>query len=121
MSFINGITTLLIFQLIGEVGVHTLTLPIPGPVLGMFLLFLFLIIRRALPEALDTSSTALLSHFSLLFIPAGVGVIIHLDTLSNEWLPIGVALVLSTFLTMAATAGLMLVTIKLLTRSTDDA
>ena len=119
MSFLNGITTLLIFQLIGEVGVHTLSLPIPGPVLGMFLLFIFLLTRRALPESLDSASTNLLSHFSLLFIPAGVGVIVHFDTLSAEWLPIGTALLLSTFLTMAATAALMLAAVKLLTRPTD--
>lgn len=114
MSFLNGFTTLLIFQLIGEVGVHTLALPIPGPVVGMFLLFVFLLLRRTLPDSLDSASTGLLSHLSLLFVPAGVGVIVHLDTLSTEWQSIGLALVLSTFLTMAATAGLMLLVIRLL-------
>jgi len=73
MTFLNGITVLLIFQLIGEVGVHTLDLLVPGPVLGMFLLFICLLIRGTLPESLDTAATGLLRHFSLLFIPAGVG------------------------------------------------
>lgn len=117
MSFLNGITFLLIFQLVGEVGTHTLSLPVPGPVVGMFLLFVFLLLRRSLPDALDSASTALLSHFSLLFIPAGVGVVIHLDTIADEWRSIGIALVLSTFLTMAATALIMLGAIKLFTRS----
>jgi holin-like protein len=119
MTFLNGITTLLIFQLIGEVGVHTIGIPVPGPVLGMFLLFVFLLIRRGLPESLDSASTGLLRHLSLLFIPAGVGVIVHFDRIAGEWIPIGIALILSTFLTMAATALVMLGAIKLFARSPD--
>ncbi len=57
MTFLNGIILLLIFQLIGEVGVHTLSLPVLGPVLGMFLLFVFFLLRRGLPDALDIAST----------------------------------------------------------------
>ncbi len=117
MTFLNGITVLLIFQLIGEVGVHTLSLPVPGPVLGMFLLFICLLVRGTLPESLDTAATGLLRHFSLLFIPAGVGVIVHFDKLAVEWLPISAALILSTLLTMSATAFIMLAAIKLLSRA----
>ena len=57
MTFLNGIILLLIFQLIGEVGVRTLSLPVLGPVLGMFLLFVFFLLRRGLPDALDIAST----------------------------------------------------------------
>ena len=121
MTFLNGITALLVFQLIGEIGVHAMAIPVPGPVLGMFLLFLSLLIRQGIPEWLDAASTGLLRHLSLLFIPAGVGVIVHFDRIAGEWIPIGVALVVSTFLTMAATALVMLGTIKLFRRSPNDA
>ena len=121
MNFLNGITILLIFQLVGEVGVHALGIPVPGPVLGMFLLFVFLLFRGNLPEALDDASTGLLRHFSLLFIPAGVGVIVHFDKIAGEWIPISVALILSTFLTLAATAFIMLGAIKLFVRPVNDA
>lgn len=117
MSFLNGITALLLFQLVGEVGVHTLSLPIPGPVLGMFLLFVFLLTRGSLSSGLDAAASGLLRHLALLFVPAGVGV--HLETLSGEWMSIVIALVLSTFLTMAATALIMRVTIHLFARSSD--
>ena len=70
---------------------------------------------------MDSAATDLLRHFSLLFIPAGVGVIVHFDKLAGEWLPISVALLLSTFLTMAATAFIMLAAIKLFARSSRDA
>lgn len=121
MTFLNGITTLLIFQLIGEVGVHSIGIPVPGPVLGMSLLFVFLLVRGNLPDSLDLASTGLLRHFSLLFIPAGVGVIVHFDQIAGEWIPISVALILSTFVTMAATAFIMLGAIKAFARSSDDA
>jgi holin-like protein len=108
MKFLNGVTLLLIYQLIGEFSVLLLRIPVPGPVLGMILLFLTLILRKGSGESLDSASSALLSHLSLLFVPAGVGMMVHFDRIANEWLPISVALVLSTVLTMAVTAAAML-------------
>lgn len=103
MPFLNGITVLLIYQLIGEVIVRWLKLSVPGPVLGMALLFISLLYKRV-PLALETASSALLSHLSLLFIPAGVGLILYFDALSKEWLPILVTLVASTLISMALIA-----------------
>lgn len=42
------------------------------------------------------------------FVPAGVGMMVHFDRIINEWLPISIALILSTVITMAATAAIML-------------
>ncbi len=107
MQLINGITLLLIYQLAGEVSVRLLGLPVPGPVMGMVMLFLTLMIRGRLVKAVEPASSALLSHLSLLFVPAGVGLIVHFSRLGNEWLPIGVTLLLSTIITMAVTALVM--------------
>jgi holin-like protein len=113
MQFINGITLFLIYQLIGEVCARLLGLPVPGPVLGMLLLFGTLLIRRRSNPTLDDTSNTLLSHLSLLFVPAGVGMIAHLELIADEWLPIVLTLVLSTLITMAATAGVMWLTVRL--------
>ena len=107
MQLINGITLLLIYQLAGEVSVRLLGLPVPGPVMGMVLLFITLMIRGQIAKAVEPASTALLSHLSLLFVPAGVGLIVHFNRLGNEWLPISVTLLLSTVITMAVTALVM--------------
>ncbi len=107
MQLINGMTLLLIYQLVGEVSVRLLGLPVPGPVMGMVMLFLTLMIRGRLVKAVEPASRALLSHLSLLFVPAGVGLIVHFSRLGNEWLPIGVTLLLSTIITMAVTALVM--------------
>jgi putative effector of murein hydrolase LrgA (UPF0299 family) len=110
---LGAFTLLLVYQLAGEVTVRLLGLPVPGPVVGMLLLFLTLWLRGAAersresyPRVRDTCQT-LLSHLSLLFVPAGVGVMLHFKRLGAEWLPISVALVASTVLTIAVTALVM--------------
>ncbi|MEO9586885.1 MULTISPECIES: CidA/LrgA family protein [Marinobacter] len=116
MNFLNGITLLLVYQLVGEVTVRLLSLPIPGPVLGMVMLFLTLMVRGYTPEPLENASSALLSHLSLLFVPAGVGMMSHFGRIADEWLPITLALFLSTIITMVATAGIMQITSRWFTR-----
>ncbi len=102
-----ALTVLLVYQLVGEIAVVALGLPIPGPVVGMALLFASLILRGTVSEDLRDTANGLLRHLSLLFVPAGVGVMAHLHRLTNEWLPISVSLVSSTLLTVAVTAIVM--------------
>lgn len=87
-------------------------LPVPGPVLGMLLLLLALIARGKPSTSLTSTANALLTHLSLLFVPAGVGVIVHIHRLGDEWLPIVAALILSTFITLVLTALLMSALLK---------
>jgi holin-like protein len=104
---LGAITLLLVYQLVGEVIVQLVGLPVPGPVVGMLLLFLTLLARGSAPEPLRETSQTLLSHLSLLFVPAGVGVMLHFHRLEAEWLPILAALVASTVLTICVTALVM--------------
>jgi holin-like protein len=100
-----GLTILLLFQCAGEVIVHALGLPFPGPVLGMLLLFLALALRGGdVPKDLADASHGILRHLSLLFLPAGVGVMLYWRTLSNSLAPIVVVLLVSTIVTIAVTA-----------------
>lgn len=98
------ITLLLVYQLVGEVIARGLELSLPGPVVGMALLFITLVVRGALPAGLKTTAEGLLKHLSLLFVPAGVGVMMHLHLLRDEWQAVSVALVASTVITIAVTA-----------------
>ena len=101
------ITLLLGCQLAGEVTVRLIGLSVPGPVVGMVILFVFLLARGNVPDGLEQTARGLLGNLSLLFVPAGVGVTVHLGLLAEEWLPISVAVVLSTLATVAVT-GLMM-------------
>lgn len=104
---LGALTLLLVFQLIGEVLAQLFALPIPGPVIGMALLFVALALRGGPSDELRDTAQNLLQHLSLLFVPAGVGVMAHLSRLQHEWLPITVSLVLSTLATIAVTAIVM--------------
>ncbi len=96
---------LLACQLIGEVAVRSAGLAIPGPVAGLALLIVILRLRPALASDLRPTAGTILAHLSLMFVPAGVGVIGNLDVLSKDWLALLVVLVLSTVLAMLATVG----------------
>jgi putative effector of murein hydrolase LrgA (UPF0299 family) len=104
---LNHLTLIFGCQLAGELVTRAAEIPVPGPVLGMAILFCFLLYRGTIPEKLSETADALLNHLSLLFVPAGVGVMLHFQLLGDDWLPIGVALVVSTLLTLVVTSLMM--------------
>ncbi|KZD08203.1 CidA/LrgA family protein [Oceanibaculum pacificum] len=104
---LNALTTLLFFQLAGEVIARASGLPLPGPVIGMALLFATLLIRNDLPDNLRGTASGLLQHLSLLFVPAGVGVVLYLSLIADQWAAISVALLVSTTATIAVSALVM--------------
>jgi len=101
------LTLIFCCQLVGELATRALQIPVPGPVFGMVLLFCLLLARGRIPQDLATAADGLLNHLSLLFVPAGVGVMLHFALLADDWAAIGAALLFSTMLTIAVT-GLMM-------------
>jgi len=117
---IIGLTVILLCQLIGEVVARGLGWPLPGPVLGMLFLLVFLSLRdgvaKKVPElgrTLDSTGKGLLAHLSLLFIPASVGVVQRLDVLADYGTGLAVALVVSTFVTLVVTVVTFVVVSRL--------
>lgn len=103
MTLLHGLAILLLCQSAGEAAVRLLHLPLPGPVLGLLLLMVALGWQRLRAPA-GQAADALLQHLSLLFVPAGTGIVIYGDRIAAEWLPLLVSLFLSTFLALAVTA-----------------
>jgi len=115
VNALKGLAWLLLMQSLGEVLARSLSLPFPGPVVGMLLLLLALrwpLVREPVAACAD----ALLQHLSLLFVPAAVGVMQHLQRLGDEALAIGVALVASTLVCMAVSAWTMVWLMKRMER-----
>ncbi len=104
---LESLAVLLLCQLLGEFIVAATELPLPGPVIGMAILFIGLAIRGNVPVELLNVCNGLLAQLSLLFVPAGVGVMTHLTLLGEQWLPLSASLVMSTLLTIAVTGWLM--------------
>ncbi|MFC5478529.1 CidA/LrgA family protein [Massilia suwonensis] len=95
---------LLLFQCLGEGAIFLLGLPVPGPVAGMILLFISLLLWPALQTRIEAAANELLRHLSLLFVPAGVGIVAAAGSGSGHWLAIIASLIASTLLTLAVTA-----------------
>lgn len=104
---LGHLTLIFLCQLVGELVVGALVLPVPGPVLGMVLLFAILMVRGHVPEGLGQVAGGLQKAMSLLFVPAGAGVMLHFHLLADAALPLGLGLLVSTVVTIAVTGLLM--------------
>ena len=109
---LEGLLALIGCELAGELIREALHAPVPGPVVGLFLLATLLALRGRgtavpVPDGLDRASKALIGTMGLLFVPAGVGIITELRLLLQDWLPIVLAVLGSTVASLAVT-GLVL-------------
>jgi holin-like protein len=114
-------TILLACQLAGEVVTRLLRLPVPGPVLGMMILFCVLLVRRQVPDDLSVVTGGLLQNLSLLFVPAGVGVMLHAQLLAENWMALSAALLLSAVITIVVTGVVMTWSLRLTSEQKADA
>lgn len=101
---IAGLAYLLAFQLAGEVVVRGLGLPLPGPVLGLAFLLLAMRVERV-SAAVEPVARVLLANLSLLFVPAGVGVVGHLGLLATDGVAMLLAILASTVAALLAGVG----------------
>jgi putative effector of murein hydrolase LrgA (UPF0299 family) len=104
---LNALTLILVCQLAGELVSAWGKLPVPGPVIGMVLLFIILMVRGGIADNVSRTADGLLNHLSLLFVPAGVGVMLHFKLLGDDWLAVAAALVISTLATIVVTGWVM--------------
>src|SRR6266403_2673101 len=120
---IASLSLILLCQLAGEVIVRGLGLPMPGPVVG--LLFLLLLARYRFvalargplqQDGVENASRGLLAHLSLLFVPAGVGVVQKLDLVAEHGIAVAVVLAISVVVTLLVTGATFLVASRLLGR-----
>jgi holin-like protein len=111
MQALRGLAILLLLQTAGEALVSALSLPFPGPVVGMILLLLSLNFARV-REPIAACAQILLQHLSLLFVPVGVGVVAHLDLLSEHGGLLAIVIALSTWIGLAVTAVVLNLLLK---------
>ncbi len=121
---LGPIFLILFLQVGGEAAQRYCALAIPGPVIGLMLLLMLLLITRSSKSQqltqfrtgfVDTAS-GLLRHLSLLFVPIGVGVIMHLKLLETHLVSVLIVILLGTVLTMIFTGYVFL---KLMRRPSD--
>ena len=122
---IASLSLILLCQLAGEVFVRGLGLPMPGPVVGLLLLLVLLLARDRLKvlargplqqDGVENASRGLLAHLSLLFVPAGVGVVQKLDLVAEHGIAIIMVLAVSVVVTLLVTVATFLLASRLITR-----
>ena len=125
---IASLGLILLCQLLGEIVVRGFGAPIPGPVVGLIILLLLLqgrdrldLLRRGPlgDGGVERAASGMLAHLSLLFVPAGVGVVQHLDLVSSHGVAIFVILAVSAIVTLVVTAVTFILTSRLLERRRD--
>lgn len=104
-----GLVILLLAQMVGLAIEHLLGLPIPGVVIGLMLLVLLGVLRptRAVVRAAEPAATPLLRHLQLLFVPPGVGIVLELEALAQNALPLALAVGGSFVLTLLVAGRLL--------------
>jgi len=116
---LHVLTLFLICQLFGEFFVRVTFIPLPGPLIGMFLLLILLFVwskwkgpvapNNDTPEktnAIDRAANGILGNLSLLFVPAAVGIIQHLPLIANHTVALTMTILGSTLLTLLVSVGI---------------
>lgn len=101
---LSSIAIVLGYQVVGELISRLTGIPVPGPVIGMVLMLLSLLVKDNLIGIVRPTAGVLLANLSLLFVPAGVGIMRHGQRFLDEGVGIMVTLVLSTIIAMLVTA-----------------
>ncbi len=94
---------LFVFLAVGEVVVALTGVSIPSSIIGMLLLTAALKLRVVRLMWVDKAADFLVKNLGFFFVPAGVGLMRCMGLLRDQWLPIVVATVVSTFIIIAVT------------------
>ena len=113
IEILKAVTFLLGFQLLGTTAVMGMGLPIPGPVAGLLFMIGWLGLNAPKPKLLKETAQALIAHLSLLFVPAAVAIVQHLDRLAYEGKILLAAVVVSTILALIVGALTFVMMVRL--------
>ncbi|WP_250657337.1 CidA/LrgA family protein [Alkalimarinus coralli] len=98
-----SLTLIILFQLAGTFVQQHFNSPIPGAVIGMILFFLYLCLAGGSNEKLQETGSRLLKHLPLLFIPAGVGILVYTEELRTQGIAIVASLTLGSLIAFVIT------------------
>lgn len=89
--------------LISEFISESLSLPIPGNILGMLLLLVLLLTKVIKLEQIETIANFFLDHLAFFFIPAGVGLMNSAGIIADSWFRLIIVCVITTIIIIAMT------------------
>ena len=110
---LKSLFIIFLFQLIGEAIQKFFEINIPGPVIGLILLLLFFIFflksssTKKIKKQISETSHQIINYLSLLFVPIGVGVVMHINYLGDNLFKILAIIIIGTLSTLVFTAFVM--------------
>ena len=110
---LKSLFIIFLFQLAGETIQKFFEISIPGPVIGLILLLLFFIFFlkstsfKKIKKKISETSHQIINYLSLLFVPIGVGVVMHVNYLGDNLFKILAVITIGTLLTLVFTAFVM--------------
>ncbi|QPG05071.1 CidA/LrgA family protein [Salinimonas marina] len=99
-----GLLMLVLCYLAGEVIVLTFNLPFPGALAGLLVLLLLLLLKKQVPQPLHLGAKPLLTHMTMLFVPAVTSVVLFVEDIQHHWLGLSLAIVASTLVALVLSA-----------------
>jgi len=103
-KLLHGLAILLALQWLSTEIIAFLGIPFPPPLLGMLILTALLCTGVIKENYIEDICTALIDKMALLFLPAGVSMILYLDVIKAELLPISLTVILSSVIILCSTA-----------------
>ncbi|WP_428819540.1 CidA/LrgA family protein [Microbulbifer sp. MCCC 1A16149] len=105
--WLMGAGLLLGFDLAGRSLSTAFSLPVPGPVVGMLLLLLALVIYGRIPRGLAEVAVLILRMLVLILLPATVGIYFLQELAIRDWLTLAIAMLVGTLISFTLTALLL--------------
>lgn len=103
-KLLQGLAIILFLQWLSTEIIAFLGIPFPPPLLGMLILTALLCTGIIKENYIEDICTALIDKMALLFLPAGVSMILYLDVIKAELLPISLTVILSSVIILCSTA-----------------
>lgn len=99
-----GLFKLLLYLSVGEIFVRVMHLPLPGSVLGLLLMLTDFRLNGRVDREVERLFDSVSSHFSILFVPAGAGIIVQGEVLADGISVIVISVLAGTLATLFVTA-----------------
>lgn len=104
MEIIKQLTYIFTFSFIGQSVSKYFDISIPGSIIGLILFFICLKFKLVKIEKVENTSKFLMDNLGILFIPAGVAIMLNFHKIKDTWLILFVICLITTIISLIVVA-----------------
>lgn len=119
MKYLKQFLIIILVSCIGELLNYLLPLPIPATIYGLVIMLGLLIFKIVPLDAVKETAEFLIEIMPVMFIPAGVGLIVYWPQLKNIIIPVCVIIVISSILVVLVTGKISDLLINIVSKKGD--